>query len=776
MVKGSLRRLLAGAFALVAFAAATLAVAAPFALPQGDKSEGEDDEIRERVEWFRETRGLDDIADARERRAGAIATLKARVAAGMPALLAEASWQPLGPDGMTMLDWDMGHVIGRVTALAVDPADETQLLLGAAAGGLWRSRDGGESWTQLFDAIGTESIGSILLEKDHPDHVWVGTGEAFAGCLDYFGLGLFYSSDGGDTFETRNGSGDTAMPLSFVTAIAQSNDDPNLMMVGGQGHCNANGALGSGGIYRTTDGGATWTSVFTASGVLDIVFDPTDATVVYAQARSKGIYKSIDAGVTWTRLENGLPTAGAAAYGRIAIAPSDHNVVYTLLGNGNTLKLYRSDDAGASWTDVNDDACEGQCSYNLTIDVHPTDPDTVLVGTIRPAISTDGGTTLSIITDGWGPGQAVHQDTHVVQFSKSDGNRFWVGSDGGLWRTDDAAASFVNLNANLEITQFYDVAIDPADPGRVYGGAQDNSSSMRDDDDVWHVTEVTGDGFMNAVDSTNPNRVFQTSYPSSGASVIMSTSHGDPNTFNWLNTAGQDASDPFPWVTPLVAAGGSLFVASNRIYRATIVDRANDFSWTAISDSLSGNNNAVSVMTPHENGDGTVRMVVGTANGKIATTPDALAESPVFTDITGAYPGGNVSDVAIDPADATRLFVTRSVFPAPHLLRSIGSGDWEAVGDGLPALPANSVVVDPVDPARLFVGTDIGVYESTDNGATFAPFMVGMPLGMVVTDLEIAADPHTLVAATYGRGAWTFALDAGVDDAIFVDGFDTATP
>ena len=315
-----------------------------------------------------------------------------------------------------------------------------------------------------------------------------------------------------------------------------------------------------------------------------------------------------------------------------------------------------------------------------------------------------------------------------------------------------------------------------ANPGRVYGGAQDNSSSVRDADAVWDVTEVTGDGFMNAVDSTNPERVFQTSYPSSGASIIMSTVRGEPGTFAWLNTSGQDVSDPFAWVTPLVAAGGSLFVGSNRVYRATIVDQADDFSWTAISDSLTGNNNTISVMTTHENGDGTVRMVVGTANGKIATTPDALAESPAFTDITGAYPGGNVSDLAIDPADATRFFVTRSLFPAPHLMRSVGGSDWEAIGDGLPALPANSVVVDPIDPARIFVGTDIGVYESTDNGDTFAPFMVGMPLGMVVTDLEIAADPHTLVAATYGRGAWTFALDAVGDDTIFRNGFEAASP
>jgi hypothetical protein len=387
-------------------------------------------------------------------------------------------------------------------------------------------------------------------------------------------------------------------------------------------------------------------------------------------------------------------------------------------------------------------------------------------------MSIDGGATLTILTAGWGSAQAVHQDTHIVRFSKNDGNRFWVGSDGGLWRSDDGGGTFSNLNANLEITQFYDIALDPDDPGRVYGGAQDNSSSRRADDDLWDVTEVTGDGFMNAVDAHDPDRVFQTSYPNGGAMVILSTERGEPGTYSWVSHDGQDGSEPFPWVTPLVAGGGSLFVASNRVYRARIVDDANAYAWTAISDNLTGNGSAsVNVMTVAEGGRA-LRMYVGTTNGKIATTANALDPTPEWTDLTGSYPAGNVSDIAIDPADQTRVFATRSLFPAPHLLRSTGGSDWEEIGAGLPTLPANTVIVDPFDSGRVFVGTDIGVYESTDGGDTFAPMMTGMPLGMVVTDLEISADPHVLVAATYGRGAWKIDLETLVRDRIFADGFE----
>jgi len=774
-------RYLRGVAFLAAFASLAAAHAAdrPLLLQAGDKENGEEEAIEKRIEWFEQARDLDENPQARTQRAREVTRLRDQVANGVPALLAAESWQPLGPDSMTMLDWDMGRVVGRVTALAVDPADESLIFLGAAAGGLWKTVDGGQNWVQLFDEIGTESIGSILLEAGNPDHVWVGTGEFFAGCSDYFGMGVFYSADGGQTFEPRNGSGDTAMPLSFVTSLAQSPADPLILLAGGQGHCSEGGSSTGGGIYRSIDGGSTWAYVLTSTGVRDMIFDPTDATIVYAQARGKGIYKSIDAGATWARLENGIPFGASATYGRIAMAPSNSHTLYALVGpaTGASLKLFRTDDAGDSWTEVNSDACEGQCYYNMTIDVHPTDPERLLVGTIRPALSIDGGATLTILTSGWGGAQAVHQDTHIVRFSRNNGNRFWVGSDGGLWRSDDGGGIFKNLNANLEITQFYDIAIDPDNPDRVYGGAQDNSSSLRDGEQLWHVTEVTGDGFMNAVDPHDHDRVFQTSYPNGGAMIILSTQRGEPNSFQWVSRSGFDPNDPFPWVTPLVTGGDSIFAGSNRVYRSLIGDNAGAYSWTAVSDNLTTNTtSSISVFTTAATEGGALRMVAGTSNGKIHTTPDVLAEPPEWTEITGRYPGGNVSDIAIDLQDPTRMFVTRSAFTEPHLLRSVGGADWEDVGAGLPVIPANSVAIDPLDSARIFVGTDIGVYESTDGGDTFTPFMAGLPLGMVVTDLEVSAEPHVLVAGTYGRGAWKAVLAPVITDRIYADGFEATTP
>jgi photosystem II stability/assembly factor-like uncharacterized protein len=750
-----------------------MAADAPLLLQQGDKRGGEDAEIRERIEWFREQRGLDRTVGAAALRAQAARRLGQALQRSVPPLIAREPWQPLGPDSMTMLDWDMGPVSGRVTALAVDPADENLLYLGAAAGGLWKSSDGGLHWKQLFDRIGTESIGSILMEAGNPDHLWVGTGEADAGCLDYFGMGLFFSSDGGKTFEARNGSGDGALTLSFVTALAQSPADPQVLLAGGQGQCGDTGSLTGGGIYRSADGGQSWAQVQagTSTGIGDILFDPLDATRAYAAVGNRGIYRSGDGGATWTRLEGvGLPTGSAAAYSRLAMAPGDPQVLYVLAGTSNALRLYRTGDGGDTWTQTNADACEGQCWYNLTVDVAPGDPDTVLVGTIRPALSIDGGVTLNILTAGWGGQQAVHQDTHIVRFSRNDGNRLWVGGDGGLWRSDDQGASFENLNANLEITQFYDIELAPDDPERIYGGAQDNSSSRRDGEQMWDTTVVTGDGFMNAVDGTNPRRVFQTSYPSGGASLILSTDSGEPGSYRWVNQTGQNISDPFAWVTPLATAAGSVFVASDRVYRASIVDNADAYSWQSISPLLTlGTQQSIIVIVPVTADGGQVRLYAG-ARDVIQRSDDALSGNPQWTDLSGDFPGGNVSDIAADP-DGQRIFVTRAAFGGSALLRSDGSPSWTGVGAGLPAIPANSVAIDPVDDQRVFVGTDIGVYQSMDGGANFEPFMSGLPLGMVVMDLEISGDPHELVAGTYGRGAWRVHL---IDqrDVLFSDGFD----
>lgn len=709
-------------------------------------------QIERRQRWFEESRGLREHPEAARLRAEAASTLKLQRLALDPLRSASGeTWQEIGPSSMNMVDWIMGRVAGRLNAITPVPGDENTVYAGSAAGGVWKTTNGGQSWTPVFDQVGTLPVGAITLDPSQPGTVWVGTGDKNGGgCAGYFGQGVYLSEDSGSSWVARNGSGIGAMPLSIINAVAVQPTDGNVILVGGAGTCNAAGTLSGAGVYRSADKGLSWTKVLN-NNVEDLLFVPGTATV-YAGLIGVGVQKSVDGGATWVPANTGITVSGSRL--RLAMAPSDSAVLYVLMGG----KIYRSGDGGANWNLQNGSACEGQCGYNQTIAVHPTDPNTVLLGTIRVARSTDGGVGFTYLTSQWGTAQSVHQDTHVVRYSASNPNRFWVGSDGGIWRSDDGGTSFLNMNANINVTQFYDIAVNPTDANIVLGGAQDNSSSGRRTSLVWDLTYASGDGFMNAFDENTPSIVFQTSYPQGNLpNIVRSFDGGSPGSYSTMPTSGLVATSAFQFLTPMASAGSLLFVSSNVLYRANTTGN----SWTAIS----GNVGTISVITPQVHGSMTPTYV-GTATGQIHASPDAGIPVPVFSNVTGDYPGGRVSDIAMDPVDAQRVFITRAGFGASRLYRSTTGGtNWSAVGAGLPNVPANAVAIDPLNTNRLFVGTDIGVYESTDGGDNFTAFSAGLPLGVVVSDLEIDDLPHVLTAGTYSRGAWRVVLAGSVGNA-----------
>ncbi len=733
----------------------------------GGQERDESWQIEQRQQWFIESRGLLDHPEAAQLRAVAVEDLKrqSELVDARRASVGEV-WQEAGPSSMNMVDWIMGRVAGRVNAITPMPGNDDTVYLGSAAGGVWKTTNAGVSWTPIFDQVGTLPIGAITIDAGAPNTVWVGTGDKNSSCGGYFGQGVYLSEDAGVSWQARNGSGLTSMPLSIVNAVAIQPTDSNVILAGGKGTCNGSGGLSGAGIYRSTDKGLSWTKV-RSNNVEDIVFVPGTSTV-YAGLIGLGVQKSIDGGATWVDANSGINVSGISRI-RLATAPSDSNILYVLTGSDTTSKLYRSDNGGTSWVQKNASACEGQCWYNQAISVHPTNPDTLLLGTIRVARSTNAGTSFTPLVSGWGSGQKVHQDTHVVRYSLIDPNRFWVGSDGGIWRSDDSAASFRNMNANINVTQFYDIAVNPNDANIIFGGAQDNSSSGRRTNLVWSLTYASGDGFMNAFDQNNPSIVFQTSYPSGSLpSIVRSTAGGSPGSFQSMPRTGLVASSNFDWVTPLATAGSKLFVASDVLYRASTTGN----NWTAISGNLGS---SVVVITPQTLGTLTPTYV-GTSAGKIWSSADAGIPAPAFTDVTGNYPGDRVSDVAMDPVDPQRVFISRGAFGASRLFRSTTGGtSWAAVGAGLPNVPANSVAIDPLNSLRIFVATDIGVYESIDSGDNFLPFSAGLPLGIVVVDLEIDDYPHVLTAGSYSRGAWRVVLDGSVGNSPPTADFDVAS-
>ena len=750
-------------------------LSALFALAQDPNSrhDGEEEKIAARRAWFASQRGLDKVQDADKRFRAAQAAQQDYLSRDMRG--DEPTWQAMGPTPMVMLDWAMGKVAGRVSAMEYDPTNQDIMYLATASGGVWKTLDGGESWFSIFDEYGTQTIGALHVEADNPQNVWVGTGEHGNSCVGYFGLGLFKSTDGGATFSPRNGSGANTLEASHITSVLVHPVDGSIL-VGGESWC-PDGNWTNSGLFRSTDDGNSWTKIISGP-INDIIIDPTDADILYTSVGANfstininpndfGVYKSTDGGVTWNRLDNGIPTGATARRTRLALAQSSPNVIYALMNQGSVV-LYRSDDGGASWNTQNTNACEGQCSYNLCLDVDPTDPDSVLVGTIRPALSTNAGVTLNILTNSWSSGQQVHQDTHVVKFDKgtttrgADGNRFWVGSDGGIWRTDDRGASWNELNNDLNITQFYDIAVDPDNSAYIYGGAQDNSSSYTLGPMVWDVSIVTGDGFMNLVDPAEPNVIFQTSYASGGFPYIVRSDNYAQNGWTFVSTSGMTPGDPWPWVIQLAIADKddstptSMFAGSSRIYRT---NTSGVTPWEDISGVL-GSNARVSIIAVQAI-DGKLPMYVGKEDGTIFRCDDASLPvgSTVWTDVTNNFPTFFVSGLAMDPSDPMRVWVTRSGFGGSKIYRSDnGGGTWTAVGAGLPDLPANEVRIDPRIPTRVFIAMDNGVYQSFDSGDNFVPMMNGMPQGNVVTDIEVDDDPYVLTAGSYGRGAWQISL------------------
>lgn len=764
--------------AVVLAVCAAIALAAPYSaqaqqgqgpLRVSDKTYGEPTQLEQRRRWFREMRGLDDTPDAAAHRLLALDEQEAALALRPPRYLAAAPrWQSMGPSPMTMSNWAFGTASGRINALAVRSGDDNIQYLASASGGLWKTVDGGDSWQRLSDELNSQAMGAVQVYNGATpasDEVWVGTGDQWAGCSDYFGSGLYHSTNAGLTFTPRNGSGSTALNLSTINSIARHPTQLQTLLVAGNGLC-VNGSVPSGrGIYRSVDNGASWLRVVSTGVGMDVRFDRNNGNIAWATVNGVGLLKSTDGGVNWS-----VVYANTAGLIRLATADSNSNVVYMYTSGG---LIAKTSDGGASWTDTATGACDGQCTYNLTIDVDPANPARIMVGAIRPYLSSDSGTTRTAMTTTWGSAQRVHQDIHYVWFSRNSSTRLWIGSDGGLWRSNDGGTTFQHRNADLALTQFYDIALDRRDPDRMLGGAQDNSSLARSTSNLWYLTQVSGDGFMNLsapdVGADNGRYTFQTSYPSSNLPSISRSSNyaglygGSPG-YSSVPRTGL-TSGGYQWVTALAVTKGYVFVGGNSVFRIPTTGS----SWTSTGSAFAS---PVAVFSdPSPTGVAPLRLYAGTTGGKVYTTSDALPGGPDWTDVSAGLNGARITDIATPHDNASIVYVTVSTFTGTKLFKSTTAGaSWSAAGAGLPGVTANTVMVDTADTQRVFVGTDIGVYESSDGGASFTPMTLGMPRASVVVDLEIAASPHVLVAGLYGGGAWKISLDPD-PDLIFANGF-----
>ncbi len=714
-------------------------------------------------DWFHKQRAFPYSAIPHEKLYRAVAQTqsmkqKVSLSGGSP------SWQFAGPT----------NVGGRITDVEMSPGSHDTLYAGAASGGVFKSIDRGQTWQPVFDDAPSLSIGDIALDPQHPNTVYVGTGEVNGGggSVTYGGFGVFKSVDAGESW-AHLGLQDTR----FVARIAVDPRDSQRVFAATMGTLFSRNP--DRGLYRSADGGGTWENVLFLSdstGCIDVVVHPTSPDTVYAAMWERirephrrsyggvtsGLYRSTDGGDSWSELSSGLPN-NSRLVGRIglAISPSHPNVLYAIYADnvGPLLGVYKTVDGGDSWQRIDKPSMAGVfASFGWwfgNIRVSPVDPEVVYAVGFDVYKTSNGGQTWSNTSLG------VHVDHHGLAISVSDPDFVVDGNDGGIYLSNNAGDNWSKVR-NLPITQFYTCEIDEQLPQRLYGGTQDNGTNRTQTgrlDDWQHI--FGGDGFYVLVDPTD-NRFVYAEFQF--GNLARSTNGGA--SFQRARN-GISSGERSNWNAPVVfnpQNPKSLYFGTERIYKSS--NRAQ--SWQPISPGLSngpGENQVFgTVSTIAVAASDTFFVYAGTDDGNVWATQNG---GQSWRKLSGDLPTRWVTRLAVDPADERTVFVTLSGFRLdsymPHIFMSEDAGEaWLDISGNLPDAPINDVIVDEQMPGTLYIASDVGVFVTHDLGQDWQPVIDGLP-NVPVNDIDFHASTRTLVAATYGRSMYRLDVGSATD-------------
>ena len=673
----------------------------------------------QRIRWFTEERRLDGELPAPGSRWAVWLEKQNRASAG------SAPWFSLGPT----------NISGRALALAHHPTDPNVVYVGSASGGLWKTTDAGQSWIPLTDHLPTLGVGGVALLPSDPDVVILGTGEGTPGFYEVDGVGILLSTDAGATWNATSLSYPVGSSHGFHVVEANPYHDTIL-------------AGANDGLWRSSDGGWTWTAVRTGGDFYDVKWKPGDPDRVYSAKGSDSVGNNVkvstDDGLTWTKAGDGQPASVFVGKTKIALSAADPSTVYAIFADlgapWGLLGVYRSADDGANWAPeaTTPDIPGGQGWYNLSLVADPDDPTHLLAGGVELYESTDSGASFTQI------GAGVHVDHHDARYESGSATNLWVATDGGVWRSTDDGATWVARNTGLVTHQFYDVCPnDGPDPYYVLGGTQDNGTDKWTGGTTWDIV-LGGDGMVCVIDPTNGTRAYVTR---PNGNHHRSSSSGDDGTWQPILLGLSGVGD---WITPLAhdpSVSGRLFTAmSTGIFRT--LNSGNFWSNVASHD-------AKWISISPVDGD-----VVWTVSSTAHLSTDG-GDSWQPTTAYG-FPTGTATKILADPFSAGTAFVTFSGYgQVAHVARTTDFGStWTDVTGDFPSQPVNTIAVDPERRDEWYVGTDVGVWLSTDRGSTWLPADEGLP-NTVVNDLEIKSSLRKLVAGTYGRGGWEMNLPPG---------------
>jgi HYDIN/CFA65/VesB family protein len=656
------------------------------------------------------------------------------------------------PDaGISRTSWTWlgpGNVGGRIRAIAIHPTDTDTMWIGSVAGGIWKTTNAGASWAPVDDFMANLAVTSLILDPQNSSIMYAATGEGFFNVDALRGAGIFKSTNGGTTWTQLRSTSRPA--FYYVNRLAISPDGATLL------------AATQAGIFQSTNGGAGWTLRW-ATESLDVKFHPSDSTRAIA-GHWTGALVSSDGGQSWSSA-TGVPGTGRC---EVAYAPSNGNIVYASCDSSRG-RLYRSATGGVSFTLVNtgNSYLGNQGWYDNVVWVDPTNPAVVMVGGIDLWRSTNKGATLTKVSRWFrAPTQSAHADHHAIVahpgFNGTSNRVVFFGNDGGIYRTDDiyAVASLSGwqaLNNNLGITQFFSAAGN-ATSGLIVGGTQDNGTLRYAGAVNGWTSMFGGDGGFSAADPTDPNYMYgEYAY----LQIHRSTNGGVSAAYIWSGIADAGASSTANFTAPFILDPNNpavLLAGGGRLWRTSNV-KAVAPAWSAIKAAVGSHISAIAVARGNSN-----IIWVAHNNGSVYTTTNGLAASPTWTkvdDNVPALPNRMVLRIVIDPTQSSTVYVTFGGFTADNVYRTTDGGTtWANIaGAGataLPAVPVRGLAISPINADWLYAGTEIGIFTSENGGATWTVPHDG-PANVSVDELVWLGT--RLVAATHGRGV--FMTDVG---------------
>ncbi len=838
--------------------------------PGGDESFDEADYLARREGFVSRLRGLDPgkpfDPSARGRAIDVMNRQEARLRSesltaggtNLPAPI--PAWVEIGPNpipnGQTQTT--STAVSGRVTAIEIDPSDPQKVYVGAAQGGVFRSLDGGTTWTPIFDDAQSLAIGALTLDAAN-GRLWVGTGEANGSADSFGGVGL-YRIDDVNTTATLVGPFNPVRTYQDANNITQNvpvfngrsiskilvvPGDPSTLLVG-----NSGGVIGIGGnaplggtvppagirgLYKVSNAlglpaSATVDRIGIRSGsgiegcfdlpctgnrnVNDMVFDLSDTTgntlVVWLNgtnvANDGGIWRStnvLGASPTFTQTMATTSTSTSNGRGIFAQRPSNSLLIYAASGepstggslcnsSANAGGLRRSIDGGATWSTQlpgGGGFSAGQCFYNVAIDVVPgatTATDKILLGgnvrstscAKQQSTSLDGAATVFANTD-----VGTHADSHVIKIAPSDANTVYRGDDGGIWKSTDGGATWSSLNnTTFRATQFQSIAVHPTDQYLTIGGTQDNGTEKMTTGPTWIRSQAGDGGYtaidQNAVDTTNVT-MYHTFYNQVNSQIGYERSTNAGASWSFLGCSGTGTSNGVAcssatttavnFYAPVALGPGNpntIYLGTDRLLRSSTSGTAN----VTVSQAplVSGVPVSSIAISPQDDN----YRVVGLNNGALFFTTTGSSTLTVLdpTAAGSVIPNFYVARIAFDPSNKDTVYISLGSYAGgtaaaqSHVWRVTDLGTTPVItslnGNGantLPDVPVNGFAVDPYNGNNLYAGTDIGVFNSTDGGANWAPFGAGLPR-VAVFDMALTGSSRKLRIATHGRGMWELPL------------------